>query len=156
MLKKQPKKPKKVNKGGRPTKLTPTFLTVAESVLFEGRNAFILTDEELVELINNQLPDEAQVAIRTFQDWKAGKLPSVDCDRFRALLKKALIKQKQDLFKKMEGELGNSWTKYAWMIERKFDDWNIKQKVDHTTKGEKLPTPLLTGVVNVHTNDSTE
>jgi hypothetical protein len=131
---------------GRPTKLTSDFLTVAESVLFEGRNSFILTDEELIELINLRLPDDMKVAQRTFQDWKAGKTKDSNCDSFRVLLKKALIKQKQDLFTKMEEEKTPAWTKYAWMIERKFDEWNIKQKVDHTTKDKELPTPLLANV----------
>jgi hypothetical protein len=127
------KKPKK--KTGRPTKLTPTFMQIAENVLNDGRNAFILTDEDLLLLINLQLPEESQVATRTFQDWKAGKLPNQDCESFRGLLKTALVKQKLDLFSKMESESGNAWTRYAWMIERKFDEWNIRQKVDNNVTG---------------------
>lgn len=131
-------------KVGRPTKLTKKFIEVANSVLFDDINAIILTDEELLMLINEQLDEKEQVATRTFEDWKAGKSPNQDCEDFRGLLKKALVKQKNDLFVQMRND-DKTWTKWAWIIERKFDDWNIKQKVDHTTKGKELPAPILGG-----------
>jgi hypothetical protein len=126
------------NKGGRPPKLTDQFLEVAEKVLNERRNAFILTDEELLDLINEQLPQRKRVAGRTFEDWKAGKIKSSRAVGFRGLLKKTLIRQKLDLFTRLESARGRSWTKYAWMIERKFDEWNIRQKTDLSTLGKEI------------------
>lgn len=138
-------------KTGRPTKLTKKFIDVAHSVLFDDINAVILTDEELLMLINEQLEDEERVAERTFLDWKAGNTEDSKCESFRTLLKKALVKQKNDLFKQMR-EDDKTWTRWAWIIERKFDDWNIKQKVDHTTKGKELPAPILGGVTKENNN----
>jgi hypothetical protein len=37
-------------------------------------------------------------------------------------------------------EENQNWTKRAWIIERKFDEWNIRHKVDtKVTEEESLP-----------------
>lgn len=143
--------PKK--KAGRPTKLTSKFIQIAEEVLFEGHNAVILTDEDLLFVINSNLPEKERVAYSTLQEWKAGITKKSQELEFRNLYKKALIKQKLSLFARLS-EDDKAWTRWAWIIERKFDDWNIKQKVDHTTKGKELPTPILGGASNVRSDNS--
>ncbi len=141
----------------RPTKLTDTFMEAAREVVNDGINAIIMTDEDLLILINKKIPEAAQVSERTWQDWKAGISPTVQSKNlvaFRALIKEALIKQKNHLFTKMQYD-DKAWQRWAWIIERKFDDWNIRQKVDADLKsdGKALPTPLLTGIINVHSDN---
>lgn len=140
MKKKTVKKVNKVPTQGKKTKLTRNFITAAKAVLNAGRNAFILTDEELIALINDRLVKEERISKRTFEDWKSGKTPKQAGDKareFRGLLKRALIHQKIELFKKMEDD-DKGWQRFAWMIERKFNDWNIRRKTDLTTDGEAI------------------
>ena len=130
------------NKGGRPSKLNENWLKIADEVLSEDINAIIYTDEELVDEINERLPDEAKTSQRTFATWKAkNKESKKDIDemgeRFLHLIKKALRKQKGYLFVKFRND-EKAWTKWAWILERKFEDWNIRQKTDITTGGEKI------------------
>jgi len=105
---------------------------VKESVIY-------LTDEELVFLINNQLEEKDRISKRTFERWKAAnKDESVDGveeldevgKRFVVLYKSALIQMKVNLFQKMLKPTESHWVKWAWIIERKFDDWNIRDKTD--------------------------
>ena len=124
----------------RPTKLTDRFIIAANEVINEEINAIILTDEELLSKINDKLPEEAQVSVETWKDWKAGTSPVEQnklLDTFHLLIKKALIRQKSDLFRKM-GYDDKAWQRWAWIIERKFDDWNIKQKQDLNVKGDLI------------------
>jgi len=39
--------------------------------------------------------------------------------------KKALIIQKENLFKKFSND-DRAWQRWAWIIERKFSEWNLK------------------------------
>jgi len=121
------------NKGGRPTKLTKDWLKVAEEVVNNDINAIILTDEELVSEINDRIVKENRISDRTFRRWKS-KSKDEDVKEldeigssFVLLIKRALIKQKKHLFEKFREE-PNQWQRWAWILERKFDDWNIKQK----------------------------
>lgn len=121
------------NPVGRPSKM-PTFLKSMESVLNDGMNAIIMTDEELLMLANERLEDKEKVAERTFQLWKAGEVKSEDYNSFCVLYKKALSRQKNELFKGLKSE--HIWQKYAWIIERKFADWNLKNINENNIKGE--------------------
>lgn len=115
---------------GRPTKLTEEFLAAAMEVVNEEDNALIYTDEELVFLINERLPLEARIHGDTFSLWKNGKISDdARAQKFFSVYKKALMKQKRNLFRKMDDQKNPHWQKEAWKIERKFDDWNIKQKI---------------------------
>jgi hypothetical protein len=116
---------------GRPSKLSWPFLEVAERVLNTDQDAIILTDQELFDSINEQLAPSDQVSLRTFERWKAkakaGEFAADDWQgaEFCRLYKKALRDQKKALFV----QLGNekfAWQKWAWIIERKFDEWNLR------------------------------
>lgn len=117
------------NKGGRPSKID-RFVEVAEEVILDDINAIILTDEDLVFLINEKLEEDERITKRTFENWKAKAKGSEELDemgeRFFRLYKKALVEQSMNLFKEMRKD--TQWQRYAWIIERKFDDWNIKHK----------------------------
>ena len=54
------------------------------------------------------------------------------------------------------------WQKYAWIIERTFNEWNIRHKIDHTSKGDRLSS-LVAGIqkqnqplVNNETNQGSQ
>jgi hypothetical protein len=38
----------------------------------------------------------------------------------------------------MTDEGAGNWQKYAWILERKFNDLNLTRKVDHTTDGKSF------------------
>jgi hypothetical protein len=54
----------------RPSKID-RFIEVAKDILFRD-GLMLLTDEELVFLINENLQESEKVAIRTFKLWKSG------------------------------------------------------------------------------------
>lgn len=119
-------------KAGRPSKINK-FLEAAKTVLWD-ENTMLLKDEELVDEINDQLTKEDTISHRTFRRWKAA-----DWDEkgetgreFVLLLKKALREQKKNLYKKYRDEKG-AWQKWAWIIERKFSEWNLKNINENNT-----------------------
>ena len=127
------------DKGGRPSKLTENVVEVFEKIVDE--KVLYCTDEELFALLNDELEEKDRVSYRTFQRWKAGELqePNETFDEFRRVIKKALIKEKERLLIELQKDK-QAWQRWAWIIERKFDEWNIRNKseIDHTTKGEKI------------------
>jgi len=122
---------------GRPTKLTDNFLKVMEEVLSDGLNIRALTDIDLIEEINDRLPEKEQVSLRSWKDWKHGNLKENDerLDTFFAFYKKAFRGQKRNMINSLEGEK-QTWVKYAWIMERKFDEWNLRKKTENETKAE--------------------
>ncbi len=127
------------NPGGRPTKLTADFISAAEIVLSQDINAIIYTDEELLMLINERLEESARIDYATFKRWKAknkdGQTDILDVIgiRFCALIKSALAKQKSSLFDRLRTS-DEHWQRWAWIIERKFNEWNIR--VHHELTGK--------------------
>ena len=146
------------DKGGRPTKLTKDWLKAAEKIVNDDINAIILTDEELVMEINDLVVEKARITDRTFQNWKAkSKDPDVLDElgrRFFRLIKKALIKQRKNLFKKFRQE-PNQWQRWAWILERKFDEWNIRHLADVTTGGQPITGINIVAPKGVEESDGT-
>ena len=123
--------------------------------------AIFLTDEELLFLINEKLIEAKEedkiFHERTFQRYKRkfvmrqaeseeeekeDPIPSMDeeyFEQFCRLIKKHLINQKQKLFQSMFSPY-KDWQKYAWIIERKFDEWNIKRKSESFNRDKPFPT----------------
>jgi len=137
---------KKKVKRGRPPKLNKKWIALAKEVIETDINAIILTDEELVFLINEKANKKDKISERTFERWKAkNKEDKEDGDEkldkigeeFCRLYKRALLRQKKDLFNSLKDD-DKQWQRFAWIIERKFNDWNIKKQVDITTKGESI------------------
>ena len=85
----------------RPSKID-RFIEEAEKVL-KNKNLMLLTDEELVFLINENLEEKERVAIRTFKLWKSGDYAEKGetGKKFLPLIKKALLIQKENLYKSM-------------------------------------------------------
>jgi len=133
----------KKNKGGRPSKL-PKFLIAMEKVMHgadskELNTDFIaLTDEELFEEINERLDKKDKIHPNSFLGWKAkarnaetqiSKEQQEYMNKFLVLYKNALRNQKRALFHKLSSSNKDDrayWQRFAWIIERKFADWNLK------------------------------
>lgn len=129
-----------------PRKLNKFRIDSAEKVLDKDMNVLILTDEELCMLINEWVDKKDRITYRTFQNYKADitwwekideNLELIEWERetlddFFRLYKKALVQQRQNLFTKLQDD-DKSRQRRAWIIERKFDEWNIriKQELDN-------------------------
>ena len=121
---------------GRPSKLTDNFLKVVKEVLNDNMNAIIYTDEELLFEINERLPKKENISIATWKNYKrytqnkeeVNNLRKVDIDKisqFLAIYKKAINIQKKNLFQQLSWD-EKAWQRWAWIIERKFSEWNLK------------------------------
>ena len=138
-------KGKKENKTvGAPSKLNEDVLSAIAKVVDE--KILVCTDEELVIAVNELLPEDKQFTYEAFSKWKRG-LSQVDnplYPSFLRLIKKALVNEKSRLLKLLETDK-NSWQRYAWILERKFDEWNIKNKseIDHNVNIPQLPAIVI-------------
>jgi hypothetical protein len=71
-----------------------------------------------------------RICYTTFKNYKA-KINEIDLEEkaiyssFLSLYKKALIRQKNELFRKM-GSDDKARPRRAWIIERKFEAWNLR------------------------------
>lgn len=120
---------------GRPSKIG-VWIVAFEKIVEKGFNAIYLTDTELRMLTNDLVAEKDQICEATFKNWKAGGLKDPIYLNFLALYKKALTSQKLELFNKLESD-PDKWQRYAWIIERKFTDWNLRTKVEKTIKVEQ-------------------
>lgn len=108
----------------RPSKM-PKFLIAMDKVLNDDINAIIMTDEELLLMANEELAEAEQISDTTFENWKGWRIEDEELYKgFLVLYKKAILKQKSDLFWSMKTD--SQWQRYAWIIERKFDAWNLR------------------------------
>lgn len=138
------------DKGGRPAKVNEKFLEAFRSLIFAQNKkgetfvkAFILLEDvELVEFINGAMEDPRdRVSYRTFWDWKRSARrfgQGIDPDepdktleddvtfaRFYEVYRLALIGYKMKLLEGIAENYDPSWRGKAWILERKFKEWNI-------------------------------
>jgi hypothetical protein len=129
---------------GRPSKMTKNVIEAIETVINE--NILFATDEELVEQINELLPEEQRFTYEAFSKWKRGLNTETNIlfPQFVRLIKKALFKEKKRLLELLAKD-DKQWQRYAWILERKFDDWNIKMKseIDHNINLPSLPDIII-------------
>jgi hypothetical protein len=120
----------------RPFKMV-NWLVALKEVLDEEDITF-LSDKDMVFLVNSKLPKKQKIGDATFEYWKAGKFaPDEQTGKeFIECIKLALIKQKQNLGKKLQDDTTGQWTRYAWILERKFSDWNLKHVSENINKNE--------------------
>ncbi|BAQ84164.1 hypothetical protein [uncultured Mediterranean phage uvMED] len=122
------------NKGGRPSKID-AFTDAFDIVVNEDNNAIDLTEEELVLLTNDKLEEKERIHYNTFRNYKRGIGKDLDFTRFLSLYKKAFLKQKKSLLKKLrESETG--WQRFAWLLERKEETLN-KAIIDYKATREE-------------------
>lgn len=129
---------------GRRTKMTSNTIQVIKQVIDD--NILFCKDEELIDSINELLPKEDQISYITFSKWKAGDSQANNplFEEFLYLIKKALVKEKKRLLEKLETDK-IAWQRWAWILERKFDEWNIRSKgeVNHNVNVAQLPDIII-------------
>lgn len=130
---------------GRISKIHPWLVACRETFDFldgekdkDGKPVFpkswILTDKDLVFLINERLSDADKVSQISFEKWKRiakeekEKVPN-HFKEFRRLYKRALLIAKMQLLASLH-EGGQQWQRFAWILERKFPSWKVKSLSD--------------------------
>ncbi len=139
-----------MNKRGRKTKIN-SFIEAAKKVL-SVEDIILLTDEELFFAVNQELPLKNKIDIRTFQNWKekymSNKFSEIDENGkdFFNILKKAIIIQKKNLYKKLTSD--PIWQRWAWIIERKFSELRINNGTKVDVKKEKSGGELSVSIIS--------
>jgi hypothetical protein len=133
---------------GRPFKME-AWLRALNEVLDEESTIF-LSDKDLVLLVNRILPEENRITSKTFENWKAGKFaPNEDLGKeFIGCVEISLIKQKQLLGERLMNDTTGQWTRYAWILERKFSEWNLKHISENINKNEQSTVIQITAGSN--------
>jgi hypothetical protein len=121
---------------GRPFKMN-NWLTALKGVLAD-EDILFLSDKDLVFLVNNNLPKKQKISGSTFEKWKAGKfLPNEETGKeFIQCIQYALIKQKQYIGDKLLNDTTGNFARYAWFLERKFSEWNLKHISENINRNE--------------------
>jgi len=128
--------------GGRPTKYTPELLEAARSYI-----------DRYVD--SNKIPTLEGLALAcdirrsTLYEWHNGDV----AEEFSDIVDKVMKNQAVKLIEQgLDGTYNASITKLL-LTKHRYSD---KQDVDHTTKGEQLPTPILGGAVVQSSNSDEE
>lgn len=130
---------------GRPYKME-NWVNELEEVL-ESENIFFLAKKDLVFLTNDRLPKDDRISVRTLEKWNAGQNRPEDeelVERFEYLIEKSLIRQKMNLEKKMMESNDKNWTRIAWIMERKFSEWNLKKITENVNRNEQSTVIQIT------------
>ena len=116
------------------------FTTALGQVLYHEHPvgiAVVLTDKEIIAWVNDMLPDEDRVSEELFESWKHQDNTDPMGKRFRELYGKVLRMQKLAIMQLMAEDLPGAWQKWAWMMERRFDEWNLRNRVVDETPAPK-------------------
>ena len=130
------------NKVGCPPKINNVCEALESFLAEDKKNIWIMTDDELLDEVNARIADESKrICKRTFERYKQKSLNEEENSEelppkteemygeFCRLIKRALREQKNNLFSHLMTS-DSSWQRFAWIIERKFDEWNLKKKVE--------------------------
>ncbi len=99
-----------------------------------------MTDEDLYFEVNKRvkkIDPMLTVSYDTFRAYKVEvntkKYEELEprLQKFLTLYATAIFIQKKKLFRKMQWD-EKGWQRYAWIIERKFSDWNLKHISEET------------------------
>ena len=122
---------------GRPFKMA-NWIPALQEVLDNHSVAF-LTDKDLLFLVNRKLPVEDRISQRTLKNWKNGKFaPNEDSGNlFSELIEEALIREKEALLQNLKNDKSGQWVRYAWILERKFEEVNLRHISENINKNEQ-------------------
>lgn len=100
--------------------------------------AIIWTDEQLLDAVNELLDEKDRISYRSFSRYKNGEIQDDEIlSVFMSYYKRALREQSDNLFDLLSSDVPGGWQRYAWILERKFDEWNMKQKQEDVTPKAK-------------------
>lgn len=115
-------------------------------IVLSTEDILFLSDQDLHFLVNQKLEEKDKISKSTFEKWKSGKFAPDETTgkEFIECIQFALIKQKQLLSKKMMEDTSGQWTRYAWIMERKFTEWNLKHISENINKNEQSTVIQIT------------
>lgn len=127
-------------------RLNPKFIEAAKTVMSQEMSTVIFTVKELVTKINMELPVSYRVSVKymyklleKIRDEKEQKRYTENEKKYtaeiQAVFAKYFLEHKEFLFEKLKNETGKNWCKWAWFIERKYPEWNIRQ-ADVSVRGD--------------------
>ena len=121
---------------GRPFKMK-SFVDAFKEVL-EEEDLLFLKEEDLLFLANKRLAKKDRITKRSFQNWKVGKFHQDEetGETFLELIEEMLIRQKQFIGRRMFETNNSTWQKYKFLLERKFDEFNLKHISERINKNE--------------------
>lgn len=137
----------------------------AMKLVLEDERTVILTDPELLILVNQKLKRADRVAYSTFQKWIAPNgcknidniinISEEDREEFRQALAYARVSQKMNLTGEvMNAENKNQWGS-TWILERKFEDLKKQPQIQlnsnptiQITAGDKEAQRMIDAMVN--------
>ena len=127
------------------------FNRVAEimSILFAPERhvvgmAIVHDPHELIEMVNACLNEDERICERTFERYLKGESMAKWADQeiaeqFMTAYKLAKYEQKQRLFQLLAEDQPGGWQRWTWILERRFDEWNLRNKVvDETPDMKRL------------------
>ena len=132
---------------GRPTKIEK-FVEAFKKVI-EDTDTTILTDKELFILVNGRLHKKNRISISTFEAWKGPSrdkyfdshdYPKEAVEEFIDLMELTRVQQKLNLFNNLTDKKNRNWTQNAWLLERKFEDLNLKKVTENRNINENTQT----------------
>ena len=132
----------------RPAVINQRWLDAAKKAIEDDSNILCLTDQELLDEINDNLEPCHRLKKDTFEEYKKGvklkdRQKQAMLDEFSLLYRKALRKMKKQLVTFMVTD-PDKRQRYAWIIERKFKEWNIRgiwnDKDKDNDNGKELPS----------------
>ena len=130
-----------ITEDGRPKKLSMYRLKEFEKVVNEDTNAIIMTDEDLYFEVNKRVKKVDRMFAISYDTFRAYKVEvrtkkyeelEPRLQMFLTLYATAIFEQKKMLFKRMQAD-DKWWQRFAWIIERKFNDWNLKHITENNT-----------------------
>lgn len=109
------------------------FVDALEKVVYADHPvgyAIVYTDDMLINEVNELLDPSDRIDARTFRRYKKGEIKDDEVlEAFVSCYKKALARQAANIMENMALDGAGSWQKWAWIMERKFDEWNERKKI---------------------------
>jgi len=114
---------------GRPLKISENFINAARKVI-NNISSIAWTDEDFLFEVNWELEQKDKISIDTFYRYQKKEEESSILKEFCNLLKKARNQAKDELIRLVhEGK--QNWQARAWILERKYPEYNLKQISEH-------------------------
>lgn len=122
-------------KRGRPFKME-AWIEKLEEVLQE-KNVLFLSDKDLRLLVNQKLDDSQQISKRTLDYWLDGENhPTEEIGKkFISMIELARLEQKEQLMLRLMDD-PKAYKAMTWILERKFEEFNLKKISERITKNE--------------------
>lgn len=104
-----------------------------------------MTESGLLSCINDMVEDHEKISDRTWRSYKTGEIAGLTSDEQRCVglfisaYKKALESQRYALAMALGQDSPGAWQKWAWLLERRFEEFNQRTKsVDETPDVRRL------------------